>query len=519
MIQPQSATTQNAHQGPPAVMVIFGAAGDLTKRKLIPALYNLRKANLLSENFAVIGVARAQMSSEEFRNRLNDDMQHFATEKVDPEIWQWVKERLFYLAGDFGDDQTFASLKELLTQTDQDHKTGGNYFFYLATSPDYFAPIVKKLGAVGLTEESGDYWRRVVIEKPFGRDLDSARLLNQELKQVLRENQIYRIDHYLGKETVQNIMVFRFANGMFEPIWNRGYIDCVQITAAEKVGVEQRGGYYEKAGALRDMVPNHLLQLVTLTAMEPPVSFKADAVRDEQTKVLHAIQCPPPEEAGRRTVRGQYDAGEIDGKPVPAYRTEPNVAPDSRVETFVALKLLIDNWRWAGVPFYLRTGKRLSARDTEIAISFKRAPFILFRETPIDQLSSNRLVLHIQPDEGISLSLGAKIPGPILKIGSVDMNFDYEDYFGDTPTTGYERLLHDCMMGDATLFQRADQVEAAWSVVAPIQTAWESGPPPKFPSYKAGSWGPDGSEELLKCDGQGWEQTTDIHDRGNQSRS
>src|SRR5438876_6843405 len=488
----------------PCIMVIFGAAGDLTKRKLIPALYNLKKGDLLSDNFAVIGVARAELNDEEFRRRLRDDMKDFATDKVDEKVWKWLEERLYYFSGNFTDDQTFTRLRELLEKTDQERQAEGNYFFYLATAPEYFAPVVEKLGAVDLTREEDSHWRRVVIEKPFGRNLESAKKLNQEIKQVLNEDQIYRIDHYLGKETVQNILVFRFGNGIFEPIWNRRYIQCVQITAAEKVGVEQRGGYYENAGALRDMVPNHLLQLVTLTAMEPPISFDADAVRDEQTKILHAIQCPAPEEAGRRTVRSQYDAGEIDGQRVPGYRSEPNVAKDSSIETFVALKLLIDNWRWADVPFYLRTGKRLKARDTEIAIQFKRAPFVLFRKTGIEELTSNRLVLHIQPDEGISLRFGAKVPGSVMSIGAVDMDFEYEDYFGDTPSTGYERLLHDCMMGDATLFQRADQVEAGWSVVAPIQAAWRKMQSPAFPNYKAGSWGPKEADELLGCDNQQW---------------
>jgi glucose-6-phosphate 1-dehydrogenase len=492
-------------------MVIFGAAGDLTKRKLIPALYNLKKSNLLPDDFAVVGVARAEMGDEEFRRRLGDDIKEFATEKVvDSNVWNWLEERLYYISGDFGDDQTFTKLKEVLGNTDRSRNTKGNYFFYLATAPDYFASVVEKLGACGLTHEGDDHWRRVVIEKPFGHDLDSAKDLNREIAKVLEENQIYRIDHYLGKETVQNILVFRFGNGIFEPLWNRSYIESVQITAAEKVGVELRGAYYEEAGALRDMVPNHLLQLVTLTAMEPPASFKADAVRDEQTKVLHAIQCPDPEEAGKRTVRGQYEAGTIDGKAVPAYRSEPNVATDSNVETFVALKLLIDNWRWADVPFYLRTGKRLAARDTEIAITFKRAPFVLFRDTPVDELSSNRLVLHIQPDEGISLRFGAKVPGPILSIGAVDMDFDYEDYFGNVPSTGYERLLHDCMMGDATLFQRADQVEAGWSVVTPIQKAWAAQALSQLASYQAGSWGPAEADELLQRDGAEWEQTHDV---------
>ena len=371
-------TNNKSHISPPCILVIFGAAGDLTKRKLVPALYNLRKENLLPESFAIIGVARAEMNDEEFRRRLRDDMNEFATEKVEAEVWDWIAQRLFYLWGDFNDEQTFANLKDALEKVDRESDTRGNYCFYLATAPQYFASVVQKLGAAGLTKEGKDHWRRVVIEKPFGSDLKSAQKLNRDIRRVLKEDQIYRIDHYLGKETVQNILIFRFGNGIFEPIWNRSYIDCVQITAAEKVGVEQRGGYYEQAGALRDMVPNHLLQLVTLTAMEPPVSFKANAVRDEQAKVLHAIQCPSPEEADRRTVRGQYDAGMIDGESAPPYRSEPNVAPDSSVETFVALKILIDNWRWSDVPFYLRTGKRLAARDTEIAIKFKRAPFMLF---------------------------------------------------------------------------------------------------------------------------------------------
>jgi glucose-6-phosphate 1-dehydrogenase len=495
-------------------MVIFGAAGDLTKRKLIPALYNLRHGQLLSDQFAVLGIARAEMSDNEFRSRMRDDMKEFASNEVNPEEWKWLEDRLYYMSGDFNDDAMYEQLKSRVAELDKKHQTQENCSFYLAAAPQFFAPIVEQLGRVGLTNETEDHWRRVVIEKPFGRDLESARKLNQEIGSILDEHQIYRIDHYLGKETVQNILVFRFGNGIFEPIWNRRYIDSVQITAAEKVGVEQRGAYYETAGALRDMVPNHLLQLVTLTAMEPPISFGANAVRDEQAKILHAIQCPSPEEAAERTVRGQYGPGEIDGKQVPGYREEPNVAPDSATETFVALKLLIDNWRWADVPFYLRTGKHLAARDTEIAIQFKRPPFVLFRKTGVDELPRNRLVLHIQPDEGISVRFGAKVPGSIMNIGAVDMDFDYEDYFGDTPSTGYERLLHDCMVGDATLFQRADQVEAGWAVVDPIQQAWGKSTPPKFPNYAAGSWGPDEADELLRRDGREWEKTSDIRSQG-----
>ena len=507
-------TQPQSHISPPCVLVIFGAAGDLTKRKLIPALYNLRQNKLLPDEFAVVGVARAEMGDDEFRRRLRDDMNQFATEKVEGETWEWLAQRLFYLSGDFNDDHTFGRLKATLEKINGEHRTHDNYCFYLATAPQYFATVVQKLGAAGLTEETEDHWRRVVIEKPFGSDLESAQKLNQQIQQVLKEDQIYRIDHYLGKETVQNILVFRFGNGIFEPIWNREHIDCVQITAAEKVGVEERGGYYEQAGALRDMVPNHLLQLVTLTAMEPPISFKANSVRDEQAKVLHAIQRPSPEEAARRIVRGQYDAGTINGQAVPAYRREPNVATDSTVETFVALKILIDNWRWSGVPFYLRTGKRLAERDTEIAIKFKSAPFMLFRETEVNRLRSNRLVLHIQPDEGISLSFGAKIPGPILDIGVVNMSFDYEDYFGDLPSTGYERLLHDCMIGDATLFQRADQVEAGWAVVKPIQEAWAAAPPPSFPNYQAGGWGPNEADALLATECRSWEETSNVRSSG-----
>jgi glucose-6-phosphate 1-dehydrogenase len=390
-----------------------------------------------------------------------------------------------------------------LAQIDKEHGTRGNYFYYLATSPNFFAPIVKQLGEAKLVaEETG--WRRVIIEKPFGRNYDSAVALNKEIRQVLNEKQIYRIDHYLGKETVQNILVFRFANGIFEPIWNRRYIDHVQITVAETVGVEQRGGYYDKAGTLRDMVPNHIFQLISLTAMEPPISFDADVVRDEQAKILKAIPPPTDEEVLVRTVRGQYGEGVQDGVKVPAYRSEPMVAQDSRTETFVAMKLFIDNWRWADVPFYLRTGKRLPKRTTQIAIQFKRAPFVLFRKTAVDRLEPNRLVLHLQPDEGISLSFSAKVPGPVVQIGDVNMNFNYTDYFNATPQTGYERLLYDCMLGDATLFQRSDMVETAWHVVAPVLDVWEALPPRRFPNYAAGTWGPPEADELLAKDHRHW---------------
>jgi glucose-6-phosphate 1-dehydrogenase len=485
-------------------MVIFGAAGDLTRRKLIPALYNLAKADLLSRDFAILGVAHNPMSNDDFRKKLSDDIKTYAGREVDSEIWDWFNQRLYYMQGDFQDKNVYPQLKTTLAKLDQEHSTRGNYFFYLATAPNYFGSIVEQLASAGLMEEKNGYWRRVIIEKPFGHDLESAKALNQQLLKYISENQIYRIDHYLGKETVQNILAFRFANGIFEPIWNRRYIDHVQISVGETVGVEQRGSYYDHAGALRDMVPNHIMQLISLTSMEPPVSFEANAVRDEQAKVLHAIQPLSSEEVLTRTVRGQYGPGIEDSQRVPGYRQEPDVPPDSRTETFVAMKLAIDNWRWADVPFYLRTGKRLAAQATDIVIQFRRAPFVLFRDTPVENLMPNQLVLHIQPEEGISLQFAAKVPGPIMRLGAVDMNFEYADYFGTQPSTGYERLLHDCMIGDATLFQRADMVEAGWCVVSPALDVWKALPPRNFPNYPAGSWGPREADELLERDGRHW---------------
>ena len=519
--------TGNTDDPPPqpagaCVMVIFGGTGDLTKRKLVPALYNLATGGLLSEEFAVVGVGRTPLTDEVFREQLTQDMQRFATQKVERARWDSFVRRIYYLQGDLQDNGTYSRLHELLGQLDQRHNTRGNYFYYLAINPEHFLTTIERLDATGLMRE-GDAqtgqsvpdaastsagtaggWRRVIIEKPFGHDLESARKLNRDIRQVLSERQIYRIDHYLGKETVQNILVFRFANGIFEPIWNRRYIDHVQITVAESVGVETRGPYYDVTGALRDMVPNHILQLISLMAMEPPISFGADDVRDEQAKVLHAVSQHSPEELLSRAVRGQYGEGTVDGKRVPGYRQEARVAPESRVETFVALKLNVENWRWAGVPFYLRTGKRLPQRVTEIAIEFRRAPHILFRDTPVHRLAPNRLVLHIQPDEGISLRFGAKVPGSTLRLGAVDMDFAYEDYFGSTPSTGYERLLYDCMTGDATLFQRADMVEAGWSVVEPILDLWHAVPPRSFPNYAAGTWGPKEADDLLERDGHRW---------------
>src|SRR5579863_1697306 len=485
----------------PCVFVLFGAAGDLTKRKLLPSLFNLVRAKLLPDNFAVMGVSVDDLSVEAFRAQVSEFLP--TGDDAAPHL-KWLHERLFYERGDFGDANTFTTLGERLAKIDLERQTHGNYLFYLATAPKFFAPIVQQLGRAGLLKQDDAHWRRVVIEKPFGQDLDSAKTLNREIRSVLQESQIYRIDHYLGKETVQNIMVFRFDNAIFEPIWNRRYVDHVQITNAETVGVERRGAYFDNAGTLRDMVPNHVMQLLSLTAMESPVSFQADAVRNEQAKVLHSLQPLNSEDVLQRSVRGQYGEGALGGENVPRYRSEPGVNPESRTETFVALKLNIDNWRWAGVPFYLRTGKRLAQRHTEIAIQFKRTPFELFRNAPFHKLHTNTLVIQIQPVEGISLSFGAKIPGPVLRVGSVDMSFEYSKYFGADAYTGYEVLLYDCMIGDATLFQRADMVEAGWRVVDPVLDVWRALPPRKFPNYASGSWGPAEADQLLESDGQQW---------------
>src|SRR5437899_762800 len=483
----------------PCVFVLFGASGDLTKRKLIPALFNLVKAKLLPDTFAVMGVSVDDLDVEAFRKQVSEFLP-----TNDPPTLDWLRSRLFYARGYFGDPNTFANLRDRLAVIDAESHTEGNYLFYMATAPKFFASIVQQLGRAGLSTQGNGRWRRIVIEKPFGTDLESAKTLNRDIKSVLQENQIYRIDHYLGKETVQNIMVFRFDNAIFEPIWNRRYIDHVQITNAETVGVERRGAYFDNAGTLRDMVPNHVMQLLSLTAMESPVSFSADAVRNEQAKVLHSLQPLNSEDVLESSVRGQYGDGMIGDERVPRYRSEPGVNPESRTETFVALKLNIDNWRWAGVPFYFRTGKRLAKRHTEIAIRFKRMPFQLFRNASLRTGHTNTLVIQIQPVEGISLSFGAKIPGPVLRVGSVDMSFEYSKYFGADAYTGYEVLLYDCMMGDATLFQRADMVEAGWTVIDPVLDVWKALPPRKFPNYASGTWGPAESDHLLEADNRQW---------------
>ncbi|HEY0426376.1 MAG TPA: glucose-6-phosphate dehydrogenase [Pyrinomonadaceae bacterium] len=494
----------------PCVMVIFGATGDLTKRKLFPALYNLAKEKFLPENFAIIGVGRQEIETKEFRQNIIADLKEFLPNSVDKKLLDWFEERTYYTGGDFDDDKRlFSDLKKLLGDVCETHNIPENFFFYLATPPQLFANVTQKIHKNGFAKEENGHWRRFIFEKPFGHDFESARKLNNALLKILDERQIYRIDHYLGKETVQNILVFRFGNSIFEPIWNRNFVDHVQITVAEKLGVETRGNYYENAGALRDMIPNHIFQLVTLTAMEPPVSFEADAVRDEQAKILSAIQPFSPEDVLHEAVRGQYGEGKIDGKKTVAYRSEPSVSPQSNTETYAALKLSIDNWRWADVPFYVRTGKRLAEKYTNIVVQFKKAPFMLFRETGVEKLTTNRIVIHIQPDEGITLHFGAKKPGPIVNMGAVDMDFNYVEHFGEHISTGYERLLFDCMTGDATLFQRADMVEASWKIVSPILDVWNAIPARSFPNYEAGSFGPADADELLGKDGRKWKNTID----------
>ena len=488
---------ERARPADPCTFVIFGGAGDLAKRLLVPALYNLAKQGLLAEDFQIIGVARTELSDAEFRHLLEDGLHQFATQKVEPATAKQVLGRLAYVQGDFDDPATFQRLKQRLGDQAQ------NCLFYLAIPPAVFGEVVRQLGAAGLIQEDKG-WRRVVVEKPFGTDLASARALNKELLGILREEQIYRIDHYLGKETVQNIMVLRFANGLFEPLWNRDHIDHVQITVAETVGVERRGQFYDATGALRDMVPNHLFQLLALTAMEPPARFTADAVGAEKAKALHSIKPLDADSIARDVVRAQYDAGRVAGKPVEAYRAAPKVRADSATETYIAARLQIDNWRWADVPFYLRTGKALAMRKSEIAIKFKQAPYTLFRETTVDHVAQNFFVLRIQPDEGAALQFNAKVPGPKLIADGVRMDFKYKDYFDAAPSTGYETLIYDCMVGDQTQFQRADFVEAGWQVVQPVLDAWKQDRRAKLPQYAAGSDGPQAAADLLARDGRRW---------------
>jgi glucose-6-phosphate 1-dehydrogenase len=474
--------------------VIFGAAGDLTKRLVVPSLYNLACAKLLPQEFAIVGFDLAEQKVEAWKESLTGMLEQFVAGtkgdgKIDQKVWGWLSGKMSYLQGDLNNPDSYAQLKTKLAELN-----AGNCLFYLAIADRFFGSVVEQLGKSELACEKDGRWRRVVIEKPFGHDLASAKALNRQILTVLKESQIYRIDHFLGKETVQNIMLFRFANGLVEPIWNRDRIDHVQITVAESVGVEKRGRFYEKTGALRDMIPNHVFQLVAMTAMEAPNSFDADAVRTEKAKIIDAIRDLKPEDVEASAVRGQYES----------YRQEPDVSPESEIETYAAMKLSIDNWRWAGVPFYIRTGKRLKERKTQIAIRFKETPAALLREHDADSRPANWLLLRIQPDEGIAFEFGAKIPGPQMRLGDVRMDFKYQDYFGTAPATGYETLIYDVMIGDATLFQRADNIENGWAAVEPILEYWDTHRPTGFPNYAAGSEGPKAADELLARDGRAW---------------
>jgi glucose-6-phosphate 1-dehydrogenase len=493
-----------ARPAEPCCLVIFGASGDLTHRLLVPALYNLAAADLLPDAFALIGVARSESSSEAFRDDLAKSLPKFATRKVDDAIARKLLSCVAYVQGEPDDPKTYESLSRALERIERERATKGNRLFYLATPPAGFAPIGTHLGESGLAREDNGAWRRLIIEKPFGTDLASARALNQKLLGFLKEDQIYRIDHYLGKETVQNILVLRFANGLFEPIWNRNHIDHVQITVAEALTVGRRGSYYDATGALRDMVPNHLFQLLSLVAMEPPSRFAADSVRAQKAELLDSVQVPGREEALRNSVRAQYGEGTIDNKKVEAYRATRDVDPESTTETYAALKLMIDNWRWAGVPFYLRTGKALRAKLTEVAIKFKQAPIAMFRDTPVENLAQNFLVLRIQPQEWIGLEFNAKVPGPSISIGGVGMTFKYEDYFDVAPSTGYETLIYDCMIGDAILYPRADGIEAGWRIVQPFMDAWAAQNGNGLATYRAGSDGPAEADWLLSSGGRRW---------------
>jgi glucose-6-phosphate 1-dehydrogenase len=487
--------------------VLFGVTGDLTHRLVMPALYNLAAGNLLPENFCLVGVARKGMSSAQLTESLTKGLRQYATRKIDDAVAKQLFSCVTCIEADNKDPASFDAMREQLEKIEAERKTGGNRLFYLATPPNAFLPVAQQLGRTGMLKEDGS-WRRLVVEKPFGTDLESAKHLNAELLKLMDEHQIYRIDHYLGKETVQNILVLRFANGMFEPIWNRNHIDHIQITVDEKLGVGHRGSFYDATGALRDMVPNHLFQLLSLVTMEPPSRFDAHAVRSEKAEVLSSIQQQTPEEAARNSVRGQYRGGKVGDTEIEDYRKTEDVKPGSTTETYAALKLTIDNWRWAGVPFYLRTGKALGVKRTEIAIKFKQAPFAMFRDTPVDKLSQNYLVISTEPVEGIELQFNTKVPGPAIDIDGVEMKFRYKDYFKAEPSTGYETLIYDCMIGDNILFQRADSVEAGWRAVQPFLDAWHKSGAKGLKIYDAGTEGPEEADDLLARDGRSWRNLT-----------
>ena len=483
-------------------MVIFGATGDLSSKKLLPAIYNLAKQRLLPAGFAVVGAAIDDLSDDAYRKRAAEVIsEHSRTQPVDQTVLSSFLQAVFYLKVDFGKADDFKSLQKKLDELDRSRHTAGNRVYYCATPPPTYETITEQLKAASMTNGSG--FHRIVVEKPFGSDLKSARELNKIVQKVFHEDSVYRIDHYLGKETVQNILAFRFANSIFEPIWNSNLIDSVQITAAEEIGVELRGAYYDKAGALRDIVQNHALQLLALVAMEPPIAFDANSVRDEKVKVLRAIRPIEDGDVAHATVRGQYTKGWVLGEKVAGYREEKNVAPGSLTETFAALRLFVDSWRWAGVPFYIRAGKRLPKRATELRIQFKRPPHLTFGRDAAQELDPNAITLRIQPEEGISLRFGAKVPSAGVKLRSVTMDFEYATSFLVETPEAYERLLLDCMIGDPTLFIRADVVEASWALIDQIEAAWRDGRPP-LQMYEAGTWGPAGAAKLLEADGREW---------------
>ncbi|HEV2878243.1 MAG TPA: glucose-6-phosphate dehydrogenase [Candidatus Eremiobacteraceae bacterium] len=492
----------------PVQLVIFGASGDLTKRKLLPAIYNLVQAGLAPQAFAVVGFARAPMSGEDFRGVLKAAVAESSEiRERDDDVLKKLSEHVDYVSGDFHNPAAYTNLKAQLDELDKRFGTSGNRIFYIATPASLYGDIAAQLHACGLTTpaEAGSFVR-MIVEKPFGRDLASAKKLNAELLTYLREDQIYRIDHYLGKETVQNILVLRFANAIFEPIWNRRYIDSIQITVAESLGIEGRGNFYEETGVVRDVIQNHALQLMSLVAMEPPTTFDARDFRDEKIRVVEAIHPIESSEVDKYAVRGQYGPGSVAGERVVGYRQEPNVAPDSITPTYAAFRLQVDNWRWAGVRFYIRSGKRLPKRVTEIAMQFKEAPHLPFRKAQVETPEGDVLSLQIQPDEGIVLRFAAKVPGPSMRIRSVEMDFGYGETFGSVDASPYERLILDCMKGDQTLFDRADGVEAAWALVDPVLRAWESQRSVAFPNYDAGTWGPAAADALLERDGRKWRQ-------------
>ncbi|MBI5837923.1 MAG: glucose-6-phosphate dehydrogenase [Candidatus Eisenbacteria bacterium] len=497
---------RDARRADPGVMVIFGASGDLTHRKLVPALYSLFCDRLLPETFTLIGFARSLRDRQAFVDSLRAACDQFARRRpVDAAAWQRFAAGVTCVAGSFTRPEDFAALKQACEASDRERGTRGNRLYYLATPPASFEPIVWGLGSAGMVDRpfGAGPSTRIVIEKPFGHDLDSARALNATVHEVFDERQVFRIDHYLGKETVQNLLVFRFGNSIFEPIWNRRYVDFVELTVAESIGVEGRGAYFETAGILRDIVQNHMLQFLSLTAMEAPVAFEADAVRDEKVKLLRSIRPMPPGAAATHSVRGQYAAGSILGVPVPAYAEEPGVSPGSETDTYVALKLFIDNWRWAGVPFYLRAGKRLPKRVSEIAIHFRPAPHLMFRDLGTDSLQPNLLSMRIQPDEGIALTFESKVPGPAVRIRPVNMEFRYGTSFGQEPPEAYERLILDSLVGDPTLFTRSDEIDAAWRLITGVRRGWEEGRVP-VRAYEAGAWGPREADALLAADGRAW---------------